>query len=363
MAEKERSQVIEQGDIFFFYRPKVGKEEVRGIEDTQRFYMVTSPEEGKQRLFVLGQKQLPEIVEGKSTSEERNWALNVLTTSNAEDIRKELLPVQYETETRGKRSVGPATPAGEGKYSIVKHDNHTELAYVLELPSVPGPTQNEFAIRKEASYIISVKNPDVQVPGFKAFEERKPEYSQRMKEKFGDRRWINVDDPGLLNYENAQVLLIGARKGDVEEELGIDFNEEKETANTAELFKELKIRKDQVPLKPLLKGEFPGKEEMQPSSSKEMEVKHLSAEKAPGRKGGKAGGRKAAARAPSAAALSKILAGTDFPKGKDELVRIAEANAERMEDAQGVKETIRELPEKKKYNSMADVEKALGKIR
>jgi hypothetical protein len=48
--------------------------------------MVTAPEGGKYRLFVIGQKQLPEIVEGKSTSEERNWALNVLTASNPERI-------------------------------------------------------------------------------------------------------------------------------------------------------------------------------------------------------------------------------------------------------------------------------------
>jgi hypothetical protein len=44
--------------------------------------MVTAPESSKYRLFVIGQKQLPKIVEGKSTSEERNWALNVLTASN-----------------------------------------------------------------------------------------------------------------------------------------------------------------------------------------------------------------------------------------------------------------------------------------
>jgi len=64
--------IIEQGDIFFFYRPKVGTEEVEGINDVQRFYMVTSPEDNnKYRLLLVGQKQLPEIVEGKSTSEEK----------------------------------------------------------------------------------------------------------------------------------------------------------------------------------------------------------------------------------------------------------------------------------------------------
>jgi hypothetical protein len=294
----KNTEIIEQGDIFFFYRPKVDTEEVKGIDDVQRFYMVTRPDEdekknGIYRLFLLGQKQLPEIVEDKSTSKERNWALNILTTSNPDEIHKEFLPAEYTTETKGKRRLAAAAPAGEGKYTIVKHDNHTELAYLLELPEIPGPTQREFEVKKEASYIISVKNPDIKVPGFAAFsEEKKPEYPQHIKEKFGDRRWISIEDPQLLNYENTQVLLIGARKKDVEEELGIDIDEEKETENTADIFKQLKVRKEQVPLKPLMKGKFPNKEEIPMS----QEVKQLSKEEAPGVRGGKAGGKIAATK-------------------------------------------------------------------
>jgi hypothetical protein len=42
--------------------------------------MVNAPEEwnSKYRMIMLGRKQLPEIVESKSTSEERNWAFNTL---------------------------------------------------------------------------------------------------------------------------------------------------------------------------------------------------------------------------------------------------------------------------------------------
>ena len=79
---------------------------------------------------------------------------------------------------------------------------------------------------------------------------------------FGDRRWIDVENSELLDYENTQLLLIGARKKDVEEELGIDIDEEKETERTADTFKELKVRKEEVPLRPLLKGRFPAKEEI-----------------------------------------------------------------------------------------------------
>ena len=106
-----------------------------------------------------------------------------------------------------------AAPAGEGKYSIVKHDGHTELAYLLELPQELGPTQKEFEIRKEASYIISVKNPVVNVPGFAAFSSaRKPEYPKRLMEMFGDRRWMDVENSELLDYKNTQLLLIGDDK-------------------------------------------------------------------------------------------------------------------------------------------------------
>jgi hypothetical protein len=347
-----------------FIDQKLAPDEVENIKDVQRFYVITSPENGKTkkdiyRLFLVGQKQLPEIVEGKSTSKERNWALNILTTSNAEDIHKELLAAEYTTETRGKRRLAAAAPAGEGKYSIVKHDNHTELAYLLELPEIPGPTQREFEVKKEASYIISVKNPDIKVPGFAAFsEEKKPEYPLHIKEKFGDRRWINVEDSEFLNYENTQVLLIGARKKDVEEELGIDIEEEKETENTADLFKELKIKREQVPLKPLLKGKFPEKEEVPIA----QEVKHLSKEETPGERGGKAGGKIAATKSASAAAIAKLLSGIEFPKKKKEIIDYVEENKTNVEEPEEVISTLREIPDRT-YHNMVDVEKVLGEIR
>src|SRR5215210_8099084 len=108
MSGEDTSQIVEQGDIFFFYRPKVGTEEVSSTEDVQRFYMVTASEENKNskyRLFILGRKKLPEIVEGKSMSEERNWALNTLTTNNPEDIRKELLAANMKQRQKAREEL------------------------------------------------------------------------------------------------------------------------------------------------------------------------------------------------------------------------------------------------------------------
>src|SRR5215218_1515392 len=83
-------EVLEKGDIFFFYRPKAkviddgSGGDVKSIEDIRRFFMVTAtaanteneqqqqfdgtnsktPKEGESpryRLFVIGKKSLPEI--------------------------------------------------------------------------------------------------------------------------------------------------------------------------------------------------------------------------------------------------------------------------------------------------------------
>jgi hypothetical protein len=369
--------VIESGDIFFFYRPKVDSNEVKDIDDVQRFYMITSQEivskndhknkDKKYRLFMLGSKKMPEIVEGKSNSEERNWALNILCSSNPEEIHNELLAAEYSTKTRGKRRLAAAQPVGEGKYFIIKHESHSELAYLLEIPTVPGPSQTEFEIKKEASYIVSVKNPEIFIPGYEAFskkDERKPDYPKHIRDKFGEKkRWINVDDPEILDYENTQLLLIGARKRNVEEELGIEIDEEKESRNSADIFKKLKIEKGEIPLKPFLKGIFPKEDEIPMARG----IKEIPSEKAPGVKGGQKGGKVATAKASSAAAIAKMLSGIDLPMNKKGILKFANNKNKKNKSTQDsnrneILEILNELPEKT-YHKITDIEKEVGKLR
>lgn len=369
----DNKRVIESGDIFFFYRPKIDTKEVKDIQDVQRFYMVTCQDindddydknknrNKNYRLFMLGSKKMPEIVEGKSGSEERNWALNILTTSNPEELHKELLvPVEYSTKTRGKRTLSPAQPAGEGKYSIIRHDGHTELAYILEIPEVLGPTQTEFEIKKEASYIVSVKNPEIFIPGYAAFskKDKKPAYPKHIKEKFGEKRWINVDDSDLLDYENTQLLLIGSRKRNVEEELGIEIDEEKENKNSADIFKELKIKKEEIPLQSFLKGKFPKEEEIPMAQS----IKEISSKNAPGVEGGQKGGKVAATKSSSAAAIAKILSGISLPINKSELLKFARRNKSKVKESDKILDILDELPEKT-YRKLTDIEIEFGKLR
>ena len=42
--ENNESNILEEGDIYFFYRPKKNSSEVKDIDDIRRFFMVTSSE-------------------------------------------------------------------------------------------------------------------------------------------------------------------------------------------------------------------------------------------------------------------------------------------------------------------------------
>ena len=106
------------------------------------------------RLFVIGKKSLPEIrKKSEARTSERFWArVGGIFKDPNENYKRTLL--------NEFRKGDAARLVGEGKYAIVKkHQNHAELAYILEMPKEAGEAQKELGIEKEATYIISVINP------------------------------------------------------------------------------------------------------------------------------------------------------------------------------------------------------------
>ena len=255
MAERvkgSRDAVLEQGNIYFLYRPKVQEEHPSGKRDVERFYMVLCPA-GKKiyREIIIGQKELPE----SSSSNERNWGFVKKVTKTPQELEQEFKEAEYSTKTRGERKLPAARPAGEGVYAIVRHDDHTHLAYSLELPEKPRKVQQEFRIKDEASYIISIKNPDKPAPpkvGLRS--QQKTDYPQKLKDLFRDRRFADADPPDFLNYEGTELILIGT--GEDPAELGIALHTEHETEASADIFTDLKLNRKEHPVKPLFEGEF-----------------------------------------------------------------------------------------------------------
>src|SRR5919199_104135 len=247
------AEILEQGDIYFFYRPKKDAQEVKGIEDVRRFFMVTAPEQNNSqlyRLFVIGKKSLPEVRKTEARASERYWARVGGIFRDANELTKELLSDEF-------RRGDAARPVGEGKYAIIKHQNHTELAYILELPKEPGEAQKELGIEKEATYVISVINPKIPRQSNLPTTEEPPKYPQEVLNEFNEtENFVPLSkDTKLIDYQNAQIILIGAREGRdvIRSEIGIEIKEEQ---SSADMFNKLKLRREQVPIRPLTEGKL-----------------------------------------------------------------------------------------------------------
>jgi hypothetical protein len=253
LQQAGKSEVLETGDIYFFYRPKVEQDQPKGVKDLERFYLVLSPK-GKKvyRMIIVGQKVMPNVHE----TGERSWGFVDLVAKDATEIQKALRETHYETKTRGERELPAARPAGEGVYAIVRHGDHTHLAYSLELPRQPDKVQRDLRIAEEGSYIITVKNPETAAPkGVGLRNEEQARFPRKLQEVFRGRKFIDCDPPDFLDYEGTELILIAAKE-DPGKELGIKLETENETDKSADIFSDLKLKRSEHPVKPLFEGKW-----------------------------------------------------------------------------------------------------------
>ncbi|WP_159590906.1 hypothetical protein [Chelativorans xinjiangense] len=245
------TELVEEGDIFFFYRPRVEEEDPKGGGDIQRFGVILRPRGGeKVRLMIVGRKRMPEAKE-----HERHWGFVDKIADSAKDIEKELRGGTYETQTRGQRTAPAARPAGEGVYVITLEDGQMHLSYELELPERRGDVQKELRILAQASYVLSVKNPEKGSPAYAGLREQdQADYPDKLQEEFRGRRF-GREDVELLDYEGAEFLLVGART-DPEKAYGIDLEAEHEEYQDADAIRRLRMVKSRHPVKPLFKGRW-----------------------------------------------------------------------------------------------------------
>jgi len=257
MAEQQKNngvEILERGEIFFLYRPAVEEEKVKGLEDVQRFYMLLHPEGSrKPRLIIIGKKRLPPA----DKSGERFWGFVDEILQSDKQLREQFGPESYETKTRGERSVGSMRPVGMGEYQLVRHGNHTHLAYELALPEQPKDVQQDLGIARAASYIISVKNPNASSPrGVGLENEQRAELPKHLQERFKGRRFINAEPPELLDHEGVEILLISTDES--LEELGIDLEASSEAIerDAKQVFEALRMEQSDEKEKALLRGEW-----------------------------------------------------------------------------------------------------------
>ncbi len=253
MAEN-KPKTLEQGDIYFFYRPKVDENDPKGRSDVQRLYMVLHPSDRKHiRLAIIGRKKMPDPHRhGKA----RMWGFIDMVRNKPEKIVEELKEDAYQTKTRGERHQPAARPFGEGVYRILRHKDHTHLVYALEHPKKPDDVQDAFEVEEDASYIISIRNPEKGSPRNAGLsDEREADFPESLQKKFEGRRFFDADPPHFLDYEGAEFLLVSASEN-VKEELGIDLDAEHEKQSDADVFEDLHLHRKENPVEPLFHGDW-----------------------------------------------------------------------------------------------------------
>jgi len=245
----DRDAPVEEGDIFFLYRPKVNEDDPDRPDDVQRFHLVLRPRGGKSvRLCVVGRKHMPDV-----DQHERVWGFVDMVTDDERRIEEALREDRYRTETRGEQERPAARPAGEGVYAITLEDGQMQLSYALELPEDPSEVQRAFNLAPEASFALSVKNPEKGQPRNAGLsDDQKADYPERLQEQFRGRRF-DREDVDLLNEEGGEFILVGARR-DPEESYDLDLETEHEDEASADAVRRLRLVKSRHPVEPLFEG-------------------------------------------------------------------------------------------------------------
>ncbi len=203
---KPNLMMLEKGEIQFFCRHKVvsptENTDIHNQDEIQHLYFVLNPEHTNlYRLLIIGKKELPSM-----KSHESNLVFVDLVTHDNLEINKALQQQTYKTITRGQRLQPEAYLLAKGHYSIIYDGKQTLLCYDLKNINTPSRLTASLNLASHGKYILSVKNPDVNVS---KSSRQIANYPAELKKIFKDLHFIPANPIDLINYNNAQLVLIG----------------------------------------------------------------------------------------------------------------------------------------------------------
>ncbi len=104
---------------------------------------------------------------------------------------------------------------------------------------------------------MSVKNPEAARPaGIGLDDEQKAEFPDELMERFGARKWIAVDPPKFLDFEGAEIVLIGGREEAGGELAEFELEPDAEDERTADVFAGLELERSDRTVRPLFDGSW-----------------------------------------------------------------------------------------------------------
>src|SRR5262245_8980563 len=171
------AEVLERGDIQFFYRPTVqpADPDAEHASGVQSFFVVLSTRATHRRVRI-GRKRMPQ------TTGERLWA-RVERVGSFERAMGDLLADEhYHTKTRGDRFQPGARAIARGCYACVRHDDHIHFVYRVE----SRERDAEVDVPDAASHVVLF--------------ERVPR---------GRATWTTEGQPARFDEEGAELVLVG----------------------------------------------------------------------------------------------------------------------------------------------------------
>lgn len=219
------SNILEKGIIYFFTRGRVGMEDPKSVQDIARSYIVLRPlpQDAKltdgpiddlknNRLLALPKKVLPKSHRDVFMTFVEKAGVSI------EVLKEEFLQGStYDTATTGTRTSPAVTPIGEGVYAITTTGQASaetsHLAYMLTIPAEMGEVQEQMGLAAKGSFALSLKNPTQKGPSNTNLD-TSADFPQEVMDDFRGRGWMPVK-PRHLDYEKAQLILIGEAHGDL----------------------------------------------------------------------------------------------------------------------------------------------------
>lgn len=205
------SGVLEHGDLHVLYRPAVDQDEPKGLVDVADLHLVLVPRDGSTlRLLTIGRKRLPDP-QGAQDEPDRFWGYVAAVTEDRDELAEILGPSEYETKTRGRRRRPGCRPVAVGSYDLRRRGRDTVLVVVFQRPDDRADVQDELNVPDEATYVVTVKNPEAGSPPDAGLDDRRrADLPQELRDRFEGRRWTAVDPPAFLDHEGVELLFIGA---------------------------------------------------------------------------------------------------------------------------------------------------------
>ena len=206
---KYAHQILEKGNIYFFYRARVGVDHPKSAAEIARSFIVLRPDADEKkdcRLIALPKKKLPR------SGHDRFMAILLNAHVSYDELH---LFLGADVEGDGEESNKVSVAFGEGVYALVSTAGGREshLVYSLTVPSELGQVQHELGLgSKKGCFIVSTKNPEFPMPINAKMVHGGPEYSDDIKAGFHGRRWAPLQ-PQHLEYDSTYLLLIGESHG------------------------------------------------------------------------------------------------------------------------------------------------------